>query len=220
MTPAVTAIVVAGLLLAIALGGRLRTRHHGADPACADRCVRRPRRVARSQSASRDRAAGYLSVVRGVQLTERSVLQTLRHPSRAGWIIDVAASRAIVSDGSIRRSGPLDQAGLVLRALSFRGRSVGLEGRVLDDGHHARGHETPAPHQLSRSRHLGDLDGSTHGRYLDPATRSGGDDLEGPCAVSGVHHDLNAVTSQLDHLSRRSPLMYLLCHAGPRRAPG
>ena len=74
-----------------------------------------------------------------------------------------------------------------------------LSGGVLDEGHHAAGHEAAAPHGVAGPGHLRDLDDTTSGGDLDASPRSCGLDLEAlDTAGAGIHQDLDPITLHRD----------------------
>jgi hypothetical protein len=79
---------------------------------------------------------------------------------------------------------------IVLRELSL---GPVFFGGVLDEREDAAGHESRLAHRLAGARHLGDLDDAASCRGLDPAARTGGDDLIRARAVVCGDDDLDTI---------------------------
>jgi ER-bound oxygenase mpaB/B'/Rubber oxygenase, catalytic domain len=75
---------------------------------------------------------------------------------------------------------------------------------MLNQRDHSTGHEPAGANRRPRSRHFSDLNQPAPRRHFHPSARPGGCNFVGPCAVSSVDHDLDAITFHTvnDPLSR------------------
>lgn len=81
----------------------------------------------------------------------------------------------------------------VLRPVGRWSLQSGFTGGVLDERHHAAGHEPRPTHGLTVAGHLGNVNDPPAGRDFDPPSGSCGRDLVGTGAVVSGHDDLDAI---------------------------